>query len=50
MFTLLASKEDKNILYTQANRLKPVMQDLKLQIDGKREGNCKKPGETLKAG
>ena len=28
----------------------PEMQELKLQIDGKHEGDCKKPGETSKGG
>ena len=28
----------------------PEMQELRFQIDGKHEGNCKKPGEVSKAG
>ena len=28
----------------------PEMQELRLQIEGKHEGECKKPGETSKAG
>ena len=30
--------------------LEPKMQELRLQIDGKHEGDCKKPGETSKPG
>ena len=61
VFTLLASNEDKKILYTQAKSIninllqeEPEMQEVKLQIGGKHlgkhEGYCKKPGETSKAG
>ena len=46
----------KKSLYTSESinlnllQKEPEMQELRLQIDGKHENDCKKPGETSKVG
>ena len=56
VFTLLTSNKDQKILHTQANQFinlleeETEMQELRLQLDGTHEGDCKKPGETLTTG
>ena len=58
VFTLLTSKEDKRMLYKYSSESINMsllqddfeIQELRLQIDGKHEGDCKKSGKTSKAG
>ena len=53
---LLLSSEHKDSLYSRKSitinmlQEEPEMQELRLQIDGKHEGDCEKPGKTSKVG
>ena len=57
MFILLTSNEDQKIPYALSEQIhtnllkeEPKMRELRLQINSKHKGDCKKPGDILTAG